>query len=315
MYDITWKITVGKYKLTMLDSVKILRSVEQMVDTAEIVLPGTCFNQAMDIEDKIKRGDAVSIQAGYDDQNVSEFEGFIEAISTDGAAIKIKCEDGIFQFRVPVADKEFINPDVKDILQYLCDQIGGYTLSCDYSFKYDKFIIRSATAFDVLKKTQEETRANIYLKDKVLHVHPQYKEIFGHVKYSFQDNIEKSDLEYKNARDRIVMVQVEGKGKDGKIIRETAGSTGGDKVTIKIDGVSDTGTLQRLAHEQLLVKSYTGYSGSFTGWLVPFCDAGYKVSITDKDYEFKNGDYYVIAVETTIGKSGGIRKISVGMKI
>ena len=59
MYDITWKITVGKYKLTMLDSVKILRSVEQMVDTAEIVLPGTCFNQAMDIEDKIKRGDAV----------------------------------------------------------------------------------------------------------------------------------------------------------------------------------------------------------------------------------------------------------------
>ncbi|MEI6683426.1 MAG: hypothetical protein WCO44_12390 [Bacteroidota bacterium] len=315
MYDITWQIMVGKYELTMLDSVKIIRSVEQISDTAVIVLPGTCFNKAIEIESKIKRGDPVLIMAGYDKTLVNEFQGFIESISTDGAAIKINCEDAIFQFRKPVVDKEFVNPDVKDVLNYICSQIGGYTLNCDYSFKYDKFIIRNATAYDVLKKTQEETKANVYIKDKVLHVHPAYKEIFGKEKYSFQDNIEKSDLEYKNARDRIVQVVIEGKGKDGKVIRETAGSTGGDQVNIKIDGVSDAKTLQNLAQEQLKVKSYTGYSGSFTGWLLPYCDAGFKVSITDKDYEFKDGDYYVVTVETNIGKAGGVRKISIGMKL
>ncbi|MCX6266855.1 MAG: hypothetical protein NTW16_05785 [Bacteroidetes bacterium] len=315
MYDITWKITLDKYKLTMLDSVKIIRSVEQLSDTAVIVLPGACFNKAIEIESKVKRGDAVTIQAGYDGNLVTEFEGFIESISTDDGAIKLNCEDAIFQFRKPIADKEFTNPDVKDILDYICSKVGGYSLKCDYSFKYDKFVIRNNTAYDILKKVQEESKANVYIKGKELNVHPQYKEISGTVKYSFQVNIEKSELEYKDARDRVVEVVVEGKGKDGKVIRETAGSTGGDQVSIKIDGISDKATLQALAGEQLKIKSYTGYSGSLTGWLVPFCDAGFKASIKDKDYEFKNGDYYVLEVETTISSAGGQRKVTVGMKI
>ena len=315
MYDITWSIIIGKYELKMLDSVKITRSVEQLSDIAEIVLPGTCFNKAIEIENKIKRGNDVLIQAGYNGTLVNEFQGFIESISTDDGTIKLNCEDAIFKFRKPVADKEFTTPDVKDILQYICTQVGGFTLKCDYSFKYDKFVIHNNTAYDILKKIQEESKANVYIKGSDLHVHPQYKEIFGNVKYSFQDNIEKSELEYKDARDRMIEVVVEGKGKDGKVIREKAGSTGGDQVTIKIDGVSDNATLKNLAQEQLKVKSYTGYSGSFTSWLYPFCDAGYKVSIQDKDYEFKNGDYYVLEVETTISSAGGQRKVTVGMKI
>jgi hypothetical protein len=315
MYDITWQITIGKYELNMLDSAKITRSVEQLSDTAEIVLPGTCFNKAVEIESKIKRGDSVLILAGYDGTLVNEFQGFVESISTDDGAIKLNCEDAIFQFRKPVTDKEFTSPDVKDLLQYICSQIGGYSLSCDYSFKYDKFVVLNNTGYDVLKKIQEESKANVYLKDKVLHVHPQYKEIFGTVKYSFQDNIEKSELEYKDVRDRVVEIIVGGKGKDGKVIRETAGSTGGDQETIKIGGVSDPATLKNLAQERLNSKSYTGYSGSFTGWLLPYCDAGYKASVRDNDYEFKNGDYYVLAVETTISSSGGIRKVTVGKKI
>jgi hypothetical protein len=319
MYDITWKITitnkVGKYKLTMLDSVKITRSVEQLNDTAEIVLPGTCFNKAIEIESNVKRGDSVTIQAGYDGNLVNEFEGFIESISTDNGAIKLNCEDSIFQFRKPVADKEFVNPDVKEILQYICSQVGGFTLNCDYSFKYDKFVIRGNTGYEILKKVQEEVKPNVYIKGDVLHVHSQYQEIFGNAKYSFQDNIEKSELEYKDSRDRVWEIIVEGKDKSGKVIRETAGSPGGDQETIKIDAASDTESLKKLAQEHLKMKSYTGYSGSLTGWLIPFCDAGYKASIEDKDYEFKNGDYYVLEVETTISSAGGQRKVTVGMKI
>jgi phage protein D len=315
MYDLSWKITVGNYRLTMLDSAKIMRSVEQLSDTAEIVLPGSCFNKAIEIEGKISRGSFVEIKAGYDGSLTTEFEGYVESISTDDGTIKLNCEDAIFQFRRPVADKEFNDPDVQDILKYICSQLSGFTLNCDYSFKYDKFVIGNNTGYDILKKIQEETKANVYVKGKELHVHPQYKEIFGSVKYSFQDNIEKSELEYKDSRDRVVEIVVEGKGKDGKVIREKAGSTGGDQINIKIDGVSDTSTLKKLAEEQLKIKSYTGYSGSFTGWLVPYCDAGYKASISDKDYEFKNGDYYVLGVETTISSAGGVRKITVGMKI
>lgn len=316
MFDLTWHIEIGRsYKLILLDSVTITRSVEQLADTAEIVLPGSVFNKAIKIESLIRRGDPVTIEAGYDGNNVTEFTGYLEAIATDDGSIKLRCEDGIFNFRKPIADKEFINPDVKDLLNYACQQIGGYTLSCDYTFKYDKFVVRGYTAYDLVKKIQEECKANVYLKGNVLHVHPQYKEIFGQARYSFQQNIEKSDLEYKIAEDRPFEAIVEGKGKDGKVIRITAGRKGGDTETVKRDGVSDIASLQALADELVKRRSYSGYSGSLTGWLVPYCDAGYKVSITDLDYEYKDGDYYVLEVVTKISKSGGERTVKIGAKI
>lgn len=315
MRDISWHITIGKYELKMLDSFKVTRSVEKLQDTAEIVLPGSVFNKAIEVESKIKRGDQVMILAGYDGTLVTEFNGWLEAISTDDGSLTLRCEDDIFKFRVPVRDKQFRSADVKEILTYVCDQVGGFTVNCDYSFRYDSFVIRSATGYDILKKVQEECRANVYVLKGVLHLHPQYKTIFGTASYSFQRNIESSELEYKDARDRVVEVVVEGKDRAGKVIRQTAGSTGGDQVTIKIDGVSDTGTLKALADEQLKIKSYTGYSGSFTGWLLPFCSAGYKVTISDKDYEHKDGDYYVTEVETSLSSAGGSRKITVGMKL
>jgi hypothetical protein len=316
MFDLTWNITIGRgFKLLLLDSVTITRSVEQLADTAEIVLPGSVFNKAIEIEKQIRRGDPVTIEAGYDGNNVTEFSGYLEAIATDDGSIKLKCEDGIYNFRKPVADKQFSNPDVKDLLNYACSQIGGYTLSCDYTFKYDKFVVRNYTGYDILKKIQEECKANVYLKDNVLHVHPQYKEISGFAKYTYQDNIEKSDLEYKIAEDRPYEVTVEGKGTDGKVIRVTSGNKGGDSETIKRDGVSDIASLQALADEVAKRKSYTGYSGSFTGWLIPYCDAGYKISLRDDDYEYKDGDYYVLEVETKVSKSGGERKVKIGAKI
>ena len=315
MFDITWKITVGKFKLNMLESAEITRSVEQLSDTAVITLPGSCFNKAIEIEGKIKRGDTVTIECGYDDTLVKEFEGYLESISTDDGSIKLNCEDAIFKFRKPIADKEFKNPDVKDLLNYVCSKISGYTLVCDYGFKYDKYIVRNNTGHDILKKVQEETKANIYLKGKELHVHGQYEKIFGSSKYSFQVNIEKSELEYKNAEDRPFEVIVEGKGKDGKVIRATAGEKGGDSETIKRDGISDIAYLTKIAEQAAKTKSYTGYSGSFTGWLVPFTDAGYKVSLKDEDYKLKEGDYYVLEVVTKISASGGERTVKIGMKI
>jgi len=319
MFDINWKIQIGNYKLLMLDSATITKSVEQLSDTAEIVLPGACFNKAIEVEDKIKRGDVVTIKAAYNAQDDSdyklEFSGYLESITTDDGSLKLMCEDGIFKFRKPIANKVFKKPDVTDILNYICKQIGGYTLSCDYSFKYDKYVIHNTTGYDVLKGIQEESKANIYLKDNVLHVHPQYKEIFGTAAYSFQYNIEKSELEYRNEEDRPFEVNVEGKGKDGKIIRVTAGRKGGDSETIKRYGISDIPSLTKIAEEAAKIKSYTGYSGNFTGWLVPYCDAGYKVSIADEDYEYKDGNYYALKVETKLSQAGGERTITPGAKI
>jgi prophage tail gpP-like protein len=161
MYQMDWHITVGKYRLALLDTVNIRRSVEQLADTAEIVLPGMAFGKTLDVESRISRGDSVVIQLGYDGDLTTEFVGFLQNISINGGSITLQCEDDIFKFRVGIPDRELVNISLKQLVQHVADAVGGYKVDCDYDFKYDKFVIHKATGFDVLKKVQEETLANI----------------------------------------------------------------------------------------------------------------------------------------------------------
>jgi len=317
MYRMCWDIIIGGYRLKTLESVTVKRSVELLSDTAAIVIPATVFNYAINIEDKLKVGDAVEIRLGYDDSLQTEFKGYLKAIRTDGGSLTLECEDGIYLFRKSLKDEELKNVNVSAILQKVCSQVGGFSVSCDYDFSYDKFVISNATGYDVLKKIQDEASPNIYLKDSVLHVHPQYAEIFGEARYDFTKNIERegTDLKYKSADDRKLLVVVESKDATGKTISVEKGTTGGDRMTIKMSGVTSKASLEAKAQQVLEQKVYTGYEGSFYAWLLPFVDAGYKVRITDPDYEYKEGTYYVVSVETAFSRNGGVRKITLGKKI
>lgn len=301
----------------MVEKVSIKRSVELLSDTATITLPGTVFNKAINIEDKIKVGDDVEIQLGYNDNLKEEFKGYLKAIKTDGGSLTLELEDDIYLFRKSVKDEEMKNASVKSILENICSQVGGFSVSCDYDFSYDKFVINNATGYDVLKKIQDEASPNIYLKDKVLHVHPQYAEIFGEARFDFSRNIERdgTDLKYKSEDERKLLVVVESTDETGATVSVEKGTTGGDKMTLKLPGVSSKSSLEQKAQSVLDQKVYTGYEGSFQSWLIPYVDAGYKVSITDPDYEIKDGTYYVISVETAFSKDGGVRKITLGKKI
>lgn len=312
-----WNIRIGGFRLKMVEKVSIKRSVELLSDTATITLPGTVFNKAINIEDKIKVGDAVEIELGYNNDLKPEFKGYLKAIKTDGGSLTLELEDDIYLFRKSVKDEEMKNASVKNILANICSQVGGFSVSCDYDFTYDKFVINNATGYDVLKKIQDEASPNIYLKDKVLHVHPQYAEIFGEARFDFSRNIERdgTDLKYKSEDERKLLVVVEGTDETGATVSVEKGTTGGDKMTLKLPGVSSKSSLEQKAQSVLDQKVYTGYEGSFQSWLIPYVDAGYKVSITDPDYEIKDGTYYVISVETTFSKDGGVRKITLGKKI
>lgn len=318
MFAMDFDITIGSFRLTTLESVVVTCSVENLADTATITLPGAAYNRALEIESKIKEDDPVCIRFGYDahlQELPMEFEGYVESIATDDGSIKINCEDEIYKFRRDLKNTVLASVSVKELLEHVLRELGGFTLSCDYEFKYDKFTIYEATGFDVLKKIQEETRANIYLRGTTLHVHPQYAETGRTVIYDFAVNIEKSDLKYKDARKRKFIATVEGTDAKGKTVKVTKGTPGGDKFTIKLPGVSDKATLERRAEEELKIRAYSGYEGNFTGWLLPRIEPTDVVELRDADYEYKTGKYYVVAVATTFAAGGGSRKVTIGKKI
>ena len=82
-----------------------------------------------------------------------------------------------------------------------------------------------------------------------------------------------------------------------------------------MSGVTSRPSLEAKARQVLEQKVYTGYEGNFQAWLLPYVDAGYKVVISDPDYEYKDGAYYVTGVETTFSRNGGVRKVTLGKRI
>ncbi|WP_229665944.1 hypothetical protein [Flavobacterium suaedae] len=318
-FDITFLTNGIEHKLLTLAECEIVSSVDNLADTATIVLPEAVLNEVVlnDVQSKIGRGSEVVIKLGYDNNLETEFTGYVDNITTNDSTLKIICIDALFLFRAAVPNIELKPTGIKSIAQYVVNNIdSSFTVNCDYDISYEKFTIYQATGYDVLKKIQEETKANIFFDtaNKVLHIHPPYVEKGGDVKFSMHHNIEQSSLEYKRAIDKRVEVTVESTDLNGNVTSITTGTTGGDKVTIKVGPMSKA-DMQKVADAALVKNSFDGYEGTFDSWLIPVVRPTYTAEIIDLDYDFKNGKYYVVAVTTSFNDSGGKRTTTLGIKL
>lgn len=311
-----YEIMVGDYRLGMLDKVEIHRSVELLSDTATIKLPSSEYNKALEVEDKLRRGDAVLIRLGYAETGlVEEFRGYLLRVSTDGGSITLHCEDDLYHFRRPLKDEVLKGVKLSALLDKVIRGIGAsYQLRCTYDWTYAKFVIHSATGYDVLKKVQEECGADIYLSGDTLHIHPPGEVIGRERYYDFASNIEREELSYRKAEDKRFLVRVKALLPDGKVKEIEIGATGGDKIEIK-SPTSDTASMRARAEAELKRRSYDGYEGSITTWLVPVCHPGDMATLRDRDYPYKDGSYFVVSVTTEMSKGGGRRQVELGYRL
>ena len=316
MYTMAYDIMVGDYRIGMLDKIEIHKSVELLADTATITLPGAEYNVALQIEDKLKRGDKVCIKFGYEETGLeTEFEGWLQRISTDGGDIKLICEDDMFLFRKEIPNEVLQKVTLKDLLAKVVDGCGiGCCIECSYSWTYSKFVINNATGYDVLKKVQEESGADIYMQGDILHIHPPGEKVGEERFYDFSLNVEEESLTYHQARDKRQFVVVKALMPDGTVKEIETGTTGGDKIEIKC-ATSDEASMKARGELEVKRRSFDGYEGSITGWLVPMCKPGDSAVLRDRDYEYKDGTYFVAAVTTEFGRDGGKRKVTLGFKL
>lgn len=321
MYQLDWHIEFKnpdgkKFQLVLLYSVEIECSVENLVDIARIYVPEMILNNVLDIESKLPRGTEVVISLGYDNQLYEEFKGFVKEIKNTSGSLLIECEDSIFQFRKPVQNEVQKPSSVSKLAQTMIDQCApGMTLQCDYDISYEKFVIHQANGFDVLKKLQEETKANIWIDSSTntLHVHPPFMEKNGEVKYSPQQNVQSVSLEYKRAQDRKFEISVESVGSDGKVKSIKRGVTGGETVNIKVGPMSES-DMEKIGDAELSKRMADRYEGSIDTWLIPRIKPGATARYEDLDYPAQKGGYYVPTVKTVLSESGGVRTVTFGIK-
>ena len=316
MYTMQYDIQIGNYKLGMLDKVEIHKSVEQLADTAVITLPASQYNNALQIEDKLKRGDEVSIMFGYKETGMEgEFSGWLQRISTDGGNIKLHCEDDMFLFRKEIPNEVLKKVTLDALLKKVIGAAGlDFGVECTYSWTYEKFVINNATAYDVLNKVQDARGGDMYLTGGKLHVHPPGEMMDEERYYDLALNVEKEDLTYRRAEDKKVKVVVKALLPDGKVKEVETGSTGGEKIEVKCP-TSDDASMKARGELEVKRRTFDGYEGSITGWLIPMCRPADSVTLRDKDYPYKDGTYFVTSVTTEFGKEGGSRKIDLGFKL
>lgn len=309
-------IQIGDYRIGMLDKVSIHRSVELLADTATITLPAAQFNVALEVEDKIHRGDVVIIRLGYDEVGIKEeFRGYLQSISTDGGDITLNCEDELHMLRKDIPNKQYKAVSLEILLKEVIAAAGvNLKVKNTYQWTYESFVISDATAYDVLKKVQEECGADIYIKDGELHIHPPGEVVGIDRYYNFALNVESADLTYRSAADKKVKVVVKATMPDGTVKEVEVGATGGDKIEIK-SPTSDAASMKQRGEEELLRRSFDGYDGSITTWLIPECMPGDIANLHDEDYPKKDGAYFVRSVTTEFSSSGGSRKIELGFRL
>ena len=316
MYTMAYDVQVGQFQLGMLDRIEINRSVELLADTATVVLPGAEYNKALDVEAKLKRGDAVSIKIGYEESGlVEEFRGYLQSVSTDSGSITLMMEDDLYTLRKGIPNENLKRVKLSELLaSVLTAADSNLQIDCDYEWTYEKFVIHNATAYDVLKKVQEECNADIYIQNNVLHIHPPGAMVGLERLYDFSLNVEKSDLTYRHASDRKYKVVVKATQPDGTVKELEVGSTGGNKIEVKCP-TSDEASMQLRGEVELKRRSFDGYEGNITTWLIPECLPGDSAVLRDRDYPEKDGTYFVKSVTTEFSKDGGKRIVELGFRL
>ncbi|MEA5461550.1 hypothetical protein VB796_20960 [Arcicella sp. LKC2W] len=312
------RITIAGKTINGITDVEVDTTMEALSDVARITLPFMIHNKPFNIEGKFKRGDTVKIELGYNDQYTTEFEGFVRALSVNNPCV-IECEDAMYRFRKPIKSKEFLNVSINDIMNYVIGQIGGFKLSSTVGdLKYDKFVIRNASGFEVLEKIKQQFGISIYIRGTKLIANLKYTEKTGDCYFSFSENVKGSNLKWVNGDDVKVQVKIKGLKADNTATKEVViGTAGGEVITLPdARNITDQTSLELRAKEYLKTLTYTGYRGELVSWGRPYCDVGYSAFIVDRDFPDRDGRYYVKGVKVRFSSTTGYeRAVSLGIKL
>lgn len=309
-------ILIEGKQLKNLERLTITTTVDAPISTAEIVIPYktirrpyTVLQQSNSHLSLLKKGASIQIFLGYNKKLNLEFEGYITHTDKDHTAIKLQCENKFFEYKKTISDKIFTNTSIEAIIHYLHQQLNlQRAFTTDVDIKYSKFSIINQTAYEVLRRLQEETHLHIFLKDNHLYITPQTLKRFNLIKYHPEKNIEKIEFESTNTPNDKVQIHVESKNKQGQSIQYTYGEKGGDTIYVKLQGIESLKELQKIA-ENAYINTKNKYRKrcKITGWLIPHTTAGDVVEL--KGTDTNDGLYYCQKVEVSYGESGGIRTL------
>ena len=327
----TCEITLAeKYRLKALHEIEIKKSVHQIIQTAKLTLPLNAIMLNNDVPDrirladKIKEGDRIVVKLGYDNNNKKEFDGYIRRINPK-QPLELELEDQMYLLRKLVLKKSFVKNDVRDILNYLNDELYK---KFQVRFKLydnmpkvtvDNFLINGANGVEVLQELKDKYLLSTYLteinNETILYCGLVYGLKKKRVKYQVNRNtINIDDLKYNVGEDRTFNVEVVNHLPSGKVIKWEFGDRNGERIKIYVPGNKTEAELKHRAEAEIATYKTNGYKGSFETFMIPHIEPGDIAAMEDLQFPDRSGTYYTATVVTRFGVNGGRRKPEIDIR-
>ena len=321
-----------KYTLRGLENVEIKKSVHQIVQTAKLTIPisyvirNNEIKERVKIIDKIKEGDTISIDLGYDGNNINEFNGYVKRINHK-QPLELELEDELYLFRKLNLKKSFKKNDVKDIIHYLVDEcyakfgIRFEVYNNIPNITITNFIINGASGTSVLQELSDKYFLHTYLTEiggkRVLYCGLKYAVSNKQIKYVLNKNtITIDDLKFSTAGDETYKVKLKMFKRDGTFFEKEFGDKNGKSLDpVTVNGDFSATNLELMAKAHLQAYSLGGYKGSFKTFMKPRVLVGDTAAITDPQFANRKGSYYVGTVTINFGTGGGTRKPEIDIRI
>lgn len=333
-YKIGILAIIGNFKpFRAVHSIEIKKSLNNFMDTARIKLPARCYikkNDGVELStttSAFKRGDKVELFAGYNNiwSGTPEFEGFVSRVN-NGIPVEIECEGYAFQLRDKYIQKIYRGVSVRTVLQ---DLVEGTDIILDKDME-DMQLDRldfpnKINRLEALSFITQSSAGNIafWFKGKTLYAGLKYLHFTKANTEGKADTIYRADYNYprgstfreKEKEDYSVELHLNnGMGKKEKV---SHGPMTGMVRSKKISLISpeQKELARKMAENATGLKSYDGVDGSIQGFLIPYCEPGYKVEHIDKRFEALSGKFLCDEVNLSINQSGARRTVKLSYKL
>lgn len=337
------EITIGNYKMSYSVNCTIDSSWMEFTEKATIELPTSLYinNKSVIIgtNNVFKRGDAVTIKAGYDKiaSNLETiFTGYISAVKPNNPVI-IECEDAMWLLKQKnIASKSWANVTIDELMTYV---LTGTDIEVEYigvekTRQLGAFLIDNNSVMNivqVLDEIKEQFRLVSYIRNGKLVMGLLNSQTANEHDFGFQFNIIDNGLEYRRVDDVVYSLKGVAMLDDNtKVTRYawyknsvftiTDADPSGNQFTVTEYYHNKTQAQAKILLDELITTwfpllIYEGYYGSFTTFLEPTVIHGDKVTLYDKKYSERNGQsYYVNKVVTSFGVNGGRQEITLGSR-
>lgn len=320
-------ITIGNIRFRGVNGLTIQKSILELKQGGVIRIPskgvlkqnGQRLPGSVETKSLFKEGDPVKIELAYNGRFRTEFVGFVSRVN-----LKTPTEIEVEGYSWILRKKKTIVKSWKSttLLEVLQEVVSGTDIKLhekipDIPLK--NLVVNKATGaqlIEYLKELLKGTLTACFFGD-TLYCGLVYADVTqATVKYLVGNNmVSADDLKYREAKNEEVNIQFQIREPDGKMKTISTGKTGGVVKVEKLSAVTDSKHMEEIAKAKLLQESYDGYEGSLTAFLEPFIEHGYRMELRDNRYKEREGNYFVLGVQTDYGQSGARRKIEIGVKL